>query len=268
MIKLNKIIGGILIISIAFSCGETNFHEEFYPDGTLKSKLEIINGVNHGASIWYHPNGKLMGKVNFVNGKEEGDYVKYYDNGELKISTFFIDGMKNGELKEYSQKGKLITEQNYNQDRKDGNFKWYYLNGKLKEEATYENDVSIYSITFDSLGNWNGENRNSKINMKDTLVLNEEYDVTFSISGPNVDKIEALYGFRTDTTAYYDLDTNNLKVDLINNSIHYQFTASKVGKWQYFANMKYYNGYTWIEKHHEGDFIVIGKSEEMTEVSK
>lgn len=113
-LNMKNIILLILIQILCYSCTKNNFKLEYYPDGNLKSKME----VNH-AEI---PNGK---------------FEKYYPNGNLKRHTIYKEGVvadtiyhyyKNGKIKE---KGVVIA---------DHKFDWWFYydsSGILSKKTEY-----------------------------------------------------------------------------------------------------------------------------------
>ncbi len=93
---------------------KVEYEVRYYPDGTIKSKIPFVDGVEHGIGKFYYSNGLLNQEVPFVKGKIHG-IEKTYDKN----------------------KGKLIRETPYVYDVVDGIEKRYYLNGQVERETPF-----------------------------------------------------------------------------------------------------------------------------------
>jgi len=82
--------------------------EEYYPSGTLKSKVTSKNGVRHGHMKMYHETGELMYVGEWKNNRQEGIWKLYYKNGFLKRENIFQNNEKISQ-KEYSENGKQTS---------------------------------------------------------------------------------------------------------------------------------------------------------------
>ena len=66
----------------------------YYPNGTLKSKIEFKKGLGNGIYETYYPNGNLFEKTTMKDGKPNGKYEVYSSDGKLEESSIY----KNGEV--------------------------------------------------------------------------------------------------------------------------------------------------------------------------
>ena len=66
----------------------------YYPNGTLKSKIEFKKGLANGTYETYYENGNIFEKTTMKNGKPDGKYEVYGPDGKLEESIFY----KNGEV--------------------------------------------------------------------------------------------------------------------------------------------------------------------------
>ena len=66
----------------------------YYPNGTLKSKIEFKKGLANGTYETYYENGNIFEKTTMKNGKPDGKYEVYGTDGKLEESIFY----KNGEV--------------------------------------------------------------------------------------------------------------------------------------------------------------------------
>ena len=66
----------------------------YYPNGTLKSKIEFKKGLANGTYETYYENGNIFENTTMKNGKPDGKYEVYGPDGKLEESIFY----KNGEV--------------------------------------------------------------------------------------------------------------------------------------------------------------------------
>ena len=66
----------------------------YYPNGTLKSKIEFKKGLANGTYETYYENGNIFENTTMKNGKPDGKYEVYGPDGNLEESIFY----KNGEV--------------------------------------------------------------------------------------------------------------------------------------------------------------------------
>ena len=83
---------------------------------------------------WY-PNGTMESKGEIVNGKREGEWSFYYINGQLfKISHYHADSI-NGKVIEYHYNGTKKFEGEYLDGKLNGYATWWFDNGDLEMEG-------------------------------------------------------------------------------------------------------------------------------------
>jgi uncharacterized protein len=141
------------------------YWEEYYYDGTLKSKGSYLDGKKIGdwefysadGSIeqkgeylkgekatglwkWYHLNGKILREETFRKGLEDGMLYEYYDDGTLITEGEFIDGLKDGTW--FYEMGDHIEKGSYRDGEKVGDWKYFYINGKLNFEGVFVDGVA------------------------------------------------------------------------------------------------------------------------------
>ena len=66
--------------------------EDFFEDGQLKSKAQLINGKKNGLATIYHPNGKVASTGRYEENLKKGTWKYFDDSGQLLEKT----KMKNG----------------------------------------------------------------------------------------------------------------------------------------------------------------------------
>jgi antitoxin component YwqK of YwqJK toxin-antitoxin module len=89
--------------------------EEHYPDGTLKSSVNVkmLNGreVFVGEAKSFFPSGKPESVTEFVNGQRHGKHVEYFEDGRVRVSGTWEKGKQNGTWTETDKEGKTTTTQ-------------------------------------------------------------------------------------------------------------------------------------------------------------
>ncbi|WP_455586674.1 toxin-antitoxin system YwqK family antitoxin [Bacteroides sp.] len=68
---------------------EGNVLREFYPEGALKSEVEVKEGKRHGRYREYYENGKLKLRGKYANNLPKGTWKYYTDEGEFEHKEKF-----------------------------------------------------------------------------------------------------------------------------------------------------------------------------------
>jgi len=133
------------------------YWEEYYTDGSIKSKGKYIDGKKIDEWIYFFENGKLQQKGTYLKEeKPTGLWIWYYDNGNILREESFRKGLEDGMLQELTQEGKIITKGEYIDGQKDGF--WFYEMGDHIEEGNYLNDQKN--------GPWKYHYTNGKLNFE------------------------------------------------------------------------------------------------------
>lgn len=167
---------------------------EYYPNGNMKSKIEIFNGVKNGEMTTYFSSGKVKEHSYYVNDTLEGLKEVYFENGRLSQKILFVKGRKNGSYSLFEEDGNIIESGNFLNDKNKGIILQYYRTGikarlHYKTYMLYVNSEQIpyWSIEYDSLGNVVKENRPIKVQMSsDSVKLGSSVCVEFEL----LDKIQ------------------------------------------------------------------------------
>ncbi len=113
----------------------------YYPNDTLKAKMDFRKDGTISYSTLYHPTGKKMATGKYINELKDSVWI-YFDEKGIKISDEnFVMGKKNGKSRVYTADGILSEEHNFKNDLKEGPFKQYFNKTQVKGEGTYVNDV-------------------------------------------------------------------------------------------------------------------------------
>lgn len=147
----------LLIPFILFGC-ENRKEEQFYPEGQLKLKVELINNKRSGLLTEYYKTGKIKATSNWVEGQLDGEAIEYYENGSIWTISNYMGGETEGQVTFYRE------------------------NGQLMEVQVYDDDNLIYFIRYDEDSNVYLDSVVPVYNPKnDTIHLNELYRVTVEV---------------------------------------------------------------------------------------
>lgn len=89
---------------------------EKYPDGSLKSRSVVSNGVLWGLSEGWHTNGNLQVREFFASGVSDGVRTKWETNGVKLSEAVIVGGKLNGPFRRWHSNGSLSEQV----DMKDG----------------------------------------------------------------------------------------------------------------------------------------------------
>ena len=104
---ISKLTQDILILKDFESLfsAETNYRRS-------QKKIKIIKEFEEVVEKF--PNGKLKYKGILHNGIDHGKHTEWYENGQKKNERYFIDGIPVGTWKEWDKNGKLIKSRKMN----------------------------------------------------------------------------------------------------------------------------------------------------------
>jgi antitoxin component YwqK of YwqJK toxin-antitoxin module len=109
---------------------------ERYPDGRIKSRSAVSNGVLEGLSEGWHTNGVKQVEEYFHAGVSHGRRVKWYESGRKCSEAAIVNGKIEGVFRRWHENGVLAEEIPMANNRPEGLSRAYYPSGCLKAEAT------------------------------------------------------------------------------------------------------------------------------------
>lgn len=112
----------------------TGFMVEKYPDGQLKSRSSVSNGVLWGWSEGWHTNGQLQVREQFQAGLSEGLRAKWETNGAKLSEATTVAGKLTGPFRRWHPNGVLAEEVEMKDDQPNGRARAWYPSGSLKAE--------------------------------------------------------------------------------------------------------------------------------------
>lgn len=113
----------------------TGWLTEVYPDGALRSRSFVSNGVMEGISEGWHTNGVKQVQESFVGGKSEGTVTKWSPEGfRLSMATTH-EGQLDGIFRRWHTNGVLAEQMEMRQGVADGLARSWHPSGSPKAEV-------------------------------------------------------------------------------------------------------------------------------------
>lgn len=85
----------------------TGVRESNFPEGGIRTRIQIVNDMRHGKATSYYKNGQINTEMYYVNDRKDGPFRWYHPNGKLYQEGEYRDNKLDGELKEYDLDGNL-----------------------------------------------------------------------------------------------------------------------------------------------------------------
>jgi antitoxin component YwqK of YwqJK toxin-antitoxin module len=105
---------------------------EHYPDGALRSRSAVINGLLHGPSQGWHTNGQLQVTEHFKEGVSHGLRTKWHPNGVKHSEASIVDGKLQGPFRKWHDNGTLAEQVEFAAGQPDGLALAYFQSGFTK----------------------------------------------------------------------------------------------------------------------------------------
>ena len=83
---------GMLKYKESYVKGKKNSFEEYYFNGSYKSKAIYKNGVLDGLFEEFYNNGNIQSRGNFKKGNLDGPFYIYFKNGSIMQESDYING--------------------------------------------------------------------------------------------------------------------------------------------------------------------------------
>lgn len=113
----------------------TGWLVEHYPNGGLKSRSRVVNGVLNGVSEGWYMDGRLQVREHFADGISEGLRVTWHVNGTTQSLATVVGGRIHGRFLRWREDGTLSEEMMMERGQPEGVSRAYYPSGFLKTEA-------------------------------------------------------------------------------------------------------------------------------------
>ncbi len=131
-------------------------YEQYYPNGKLKTKFNVKDGITDGTYFIYYENGNVQKEVFYKNGMIEGAYKSFYENGAIASEREYKDGYAIA-MKYFKEDGSSHTK----------HAKAYYSNGNLR----YENLINQNGNTTYFLSNYVTGKKAEEISMDGSKII-------------------------------------------------------------------------------------------------
>jgi len=124
-------------------------YKYYYPDGSLKEKVSLKNGIKDGPYESYYERkkgfvqfeGYIQSRGNFKNDLETGYWEYFRSDGLIKSSGNYTEGFLNGIWSFYDEDGIKFSEIEYKNDKRNGLFIEYYANKQVFKKGQFLNDM-------------------------------------------------------------------------------------------------------------------------------
>ncbi len=109
-----------------------------YPDGVLRSRSAIADGLLHGLSEGWYTNAQLQVTEHFRGGVSHGERIKYYPDGTRQSVGTVVDGKLEGTFRRWHPNGQLAETLELRAGIPHGPAQSFYPSGYVKTQATLE----------------------------------------------------------------------------------------------------------------------------------
>lgn len=185
------------------SIQQNGYNKFYYPNGSLQSEGNMVNGKPEGYWINYYPTGvkksegrrknflldstwvfysitgDTIQKINYLDGKKNGYTYDYYStsnrvmNGTLKSKELFVNNEKEGLCYYYYENGLIQRIDNYEKNLLEGNSIEYDTDGRIitvlkyrRGTVTEREKINRYSDSGNKNGLWREFYSNDKIKIE------------------------------------------------------------------------------------------------------
>jgi len=190
----------LLLLILLSSCKNTK--TEYWPNGSLKSEIQMKNKLYHGHAIFWYDNGNKELECYYENNVLQGPKIRYYPSGQKKEEFYynagkldglsvtwytdggkssecaFINGLMNGPYHEYYPDGAIMVDGHYLGGKFTG--KWFYYDSsqKIVGIGNFDHGAGIQRSLYAS------GNVRKEVHIKDNVKDGEEidYDVAGKIT--------------------------------------------------------------------------------------
>lgn len=107
--------------------------KKYYENGKLLAEWKSNDYSINGEYVEVYSEGSIKMKVNYIDGNRDGLMHKYYPNGKI-MELWSYDKGKRKFVKKYFESGMLKTEFLYDNDGNEITKKYYDFNGNLKKK--------------------------------------------------------------------------------------------------------------------------------------
>jgi len=105
---------------------------EHYPDGALRSRSTVTNGLLHGISEGWYTNAQIQVSEHFKEGVSHGLRTKWYTSGAKQSEANIANGQLSGTFRKWHENGMLSEQVEFVAGQPEGISLAYFPSGCLK----------------------------------------------------------------------------------------------------------------------------------------
>ena len=204
--KLKVVFLGIVMFFVATSC---NNKKEYYDNGNISKKYELINGKIDGVYKEYYLNENLKKVSYYSNGVLKDSLVNYYDNEQNSISSieYFVDTYQIKKVF-YKEDGFKDKEGHIFKNKiRVGNWYFYRNNKVISQKLEY---LNIAGVEYVNQG-WYYDKQGKELENSGNYIKIETKNDTVKINEPLIFLISLVKPyFSYDSDVYVCLPKNKL----------------------------------------------------------
>lgn len=188
--------------------------KEYYPNGSLKCKYNVVDGVINGKFVCYFESGEIESEINYKDGLRQGRVNTYYKNGMLRWRGTNLNDILNGWTEYFDQNGVLKARVEYIQlDTTQGYLSYLNLATPDSSKVEVENRYIVYDKSgdakCDSSVYYQTWIKNDTIPLGDTLFVSVDFPIRCKKNPINYivhyddPTINKLVSIKSDNISYY-----------------------------------------------------------------
>ncbi len=116
---------------------------EHYPDGVLRSRSAVTNGLLHGLSEGWYTNKQIQVSENFKEGVSHGLRTKWYPGGAKQSEAQIVNGKLNGTFRKWHENGTLSEQAELSANQPEGVSLAWFPSGSLKARVAMKHGQPI-----------------------------------------------------------------------------------------------------------------------------
>lgn len=239
-----------------------------YPNGKLKYRFTLVDGLKQGVSESYYPNGKISERQEFLYGKLNGPSKVWDLDGNLVSSYNYILNKIEGYTYVY-RNNKVISRDYYEENINQQDYREYYPNGSVFRIIPYVDDeregeysffspdsVKLFSLLYNEGSITSIIIRNKQGNVEKISVnkLQEGLISSYYPTGNIAATVPLVKGYLNGTFTLYYANGNKIRQrDYVNDYLEGLST-------DYYANGKVKSIAKFINDDKNGEYILYNES--------
>lgn len=108
---------------------------ETHPNGSLRSRSQVVNGQLHGLSEGWTAEGRLQVQEPFEHGRSHGIRTKWFPSGGTQSVAHIVHGELQGPFRRWHENGVLAEDVMMQEGQPHGLTLSYYPSGHLKAQV-------------------------------------------------------------------------------------------------------------------------------------